>query len=76
MAPVRLIICPADNSSSKRGGPLLQEQSWDIDELRSCLEASCAREQKAQCAAQIIRRYGYRWVGLYDVGPAEIWVIA
>ena len=52
-------------------------ESRDVDEIRRCLATSGAREQKAQCAAQVIRRRGiYRWVGLYDVGSAEISVIA
>ena len=55
---------------------MLQEQPRNVDAIRCCLDTSGARGQKAQCVAQVIRRCGYRWVGLYDVGPTEISVIA
>lgn len=41
------------------------------------METSGPRDEKAPRAAEIIRRVrGYRWVGLYEAGPAEISVIA
>ena len=59
-----------------RGGPLLQEE-LNVEELRSCLGIAGSPEQRAKCAAQVIRQRGkYRWVGLYDVGSSEIAVIA
>jgi L-methionine (R)-S-oxide reductase len=56
---------------------LFEELSGKIDELRKCVETSDAREEKARCAVEVIRRArGYRWVGLYDAGTGEISVIA
>jgi putative methionine-R-sulfoxide reductase with GAF domain/uncharacterized protein YndB with AHSA1/START domain len=48
-----------------------------VAELRSIAAARGEREEKARRAAAAIQRAGgYRWVGLYDVGAAEIGVIA
>ena len=50
-------------------GPLMLE-------LRGVLTGSEPRQAKAARAAAAIADAGnYRWVGLYDVGPAEIRVI-
>jgi L-methionine (R)-S-oxide reductase len=46
-------------------------------ELRGILASAGERQDKARLAAAAVRRAGgYRWVGLYDVGPEEIRVIA
>ena len=48
-----------------------------LDDLRRIPGGTDARQSKAERAAGVIRRAGgYRWVGLYDVGLAEISVIA
>jgi putative methionine-R-sulfoxide reductase with GAF domain len=47
-----------------------------LSELRVISAGPGQRSDKAQRAAAAIRRVGgYRWVGLYDVGPTEIEVI-
>lgn len=47
-----------------------------IAELRSIVAGTGDRRDKARRAAGAIARAGgYRWVGLYDVGPLEINVI-
>jgi GAF domain-containing protein len=48
-----------------------------LDDLRQTLAGTDSRQAKAERAAGIIRRAGgYRWVGLYDVSPADIAVVA
>jgi GAF domain-containing protein len=45
--------------------------------LRAALEHNLSRPTKARLLAETVREAGnYRWVGLYDVGPAEITAIA
>jgi len=57
--------------------PCLSDVERHLDDLRSLLGGTNARQSKAECAADVIRRAGsYRWVGLYDVGLEEISVIA
>ncbi len=47
-----------------------------LSELRAVARGPGQRSDKAQRAAAAIGRVGgYRWVGLYDVGPTEIGVI-
>ena len=47
-----------------------------LAELHRLLASSGAQADKAQRAAQLIRKVGgYRWVGLYTVGSEEIGVI-
>lgn len=47
------------------------------EQLRRILAAPESREVKAARAAGLIREAGeYRWVGLYDVGDADITVLA
>ncbi len=48
-----------------------------LTELHQTLDGTTGRQEKARRAAAAIRSAGgYRWVGLYDVGPAEISLIA
>ena len=48
-----------------------------ISRLRTVLEHHVSRPTKARLLAETLREgRNYRWVGLYDVGPAEITAIA
>jgi putative methionine-R-sulfoxide reductase with GAF domain len=48
-----------------------------ISRLRAVLEHNLSRPAKARLLAETLREgRNYRWVGLYDVGPAEITAIA
>ncbi len=48
-----------------------------ISRLRAVLEHNLSRPAKARLLAETLREAGnYRWVGLYDVGTAEITAIA
>src|SRR5205085_5651412 len=48
-----------------------------IAELEGIASSSTPRHSKASQIADAIRRHGnHRWVGIYDVGPSEISVIA
>ena len=45
--------------------------------LRSIATSGRPREERARAIAELILRSGsYRWVGIYDVGPEDISVIA
>jgi len=47
------------------------------ESLRRIASAAGLREERARRISELILRSGsYRWVGLYDVGPREISVIA
>jgi peroxiredoxin/putative methionine-R-sulfoxide reductase with GAF domain len=46
-------------------------------ELRAIVSGDDDRVAKARRVAEAIRRHGgYRWVGLYDVGPSEVAIVA
>lgn len=48
-----------------------------VTQIEAIVAASGVRAAKAQAVADVLRRFGgYRWIGLYDVGPAEVVVIA
>jgi GAF domain-containing protein len=48
-----------------------------LEAMRRSIASSAPRESKAREAAGLIRQAGgYRWVGLHDVGPDEVGVIA
>jgi L-methionine (R)-S-oxide reductase len=60
--------------SDRRGSPAHERL---VGSLRRVLEGVAPREEKAERAAELIRRAGpFRWVGIYDVLPDEITVIA
>ena len=48
-----------------------------VDQIRAVLETAGSRPAKARRVADLIRQAGaYRWVGLYDVHPEEISIVA